>query len=529
MSFHLLSTANCQLWRLQQMAARSERSPPNSLESQAQGNRTGFPKEILAAKVEGKYLCFECRGILRKPFQAQCGHRYCASCLKGIVSTGPQKCAACIEENIYEEPLSLLDANSAFPDNAARRELDNLPAVCSNESCPWKGTIKEYEAHDEICSKYPLMCEWCGKKKIPREKYADHIRSCGKVKLLCRFNQIGCEMAVEKEKLIEHESLCMVEHLRLMLQHVMGMKSTIESLQPQNLQQGNIKVNQLLTSIQQIEESIRPFCSLPLSQQGISSPGVLGKPCASEKLEDVQKRCDALKHKAETFENIVCVLNREVERASVSMAAYEQQHKLDQEKIEDLQMKVRQMEHAAALKDLAIAELELKLQALEFSTYNGIFIWKIADFSRRRQDAKSQRSPAIFSPAFYTSKYGYKMCMRIYLNGDGVGRGSHLSLFFVIMKGNYDGLLRWPFRQKVTLMLLDQTNREHIIDAFRPDVSSSSFQRPVSEMNIASGCPLFCALTKLDGKNNYVCDDSIFIKVLLDLLSSSSRLIVFPS
>ncbi|XP_051893410.1 TNF receptor-associated factor 2-like isoform X2 [Pristis pectinata] len=571
MSFHLLSTANCQLWRLQQMAARSERSPPNSLESQAQGNRTGFPKEILAAKVEGKYLCFECRGILRKPFQAQCGHRYCASCLKGIVSTGPQKCAACIEENIYEEPLSLLDANSAFPDNAARRELDNLPAVCSNESCPWKGTIKEYEAnhegrcefvlmpceacskkvrqvdlprhlerecpernlnckfckmsfhhkdikaHDEICSKYPLMCEWCGKKKIPREKYADHIRSCGKVKLLCRFNQIGCEMAVEKEKLIEHESLCMVEHLRLMLQHVMGMKSTIESLQPQNLQQGNIKVNQLLTSIQQIEESIRPFCSLPLSQQGISSPGVLGKPCASEKLEDVQKRCDALKHKAETFENIVCVLNREVERASVSMAAYEQQHKLDQEKIEDLQMKVRQMEHAAALKDLAIAELELKLQALEFSTYNGIFIWKIADFSRRRQDAKSQRSPAIFSPAFYTSKYGYKMCMRIYLNGDGVGRGSHLSLFFVIMKGNYDGLLRWPFRQKVTLMLLDQTNREHIIDAFRPDVSSSSFQRPVSEMNIASGCPLFCALTKLDGKNNYVCDDSIFIKVIVDL------------
>lgn len=36
-------------------------------------------------------------------------------------------------------------------------------------------------------------------------------------------------------------------------------------------------------------------------------------------------------------------------------------------------------------------------------------------------------------------------------------------------------------------MLLDQNNREHIIDAFRPDVTSSSFQRPVTEMNIASG------------------------------------------
>lgn len=66
-------------------------------------------------------------------------------------------------------------------------------------------------------------------------------------------------------------------------------------------------------------------------------------------------------------------------------------------------------------------------------------------------------------------------------------------------------------------MLLDQNNREHIIDAFRPDVSSSSFQRPVSDMNIASGCPLFCPLSKLECKNSYIRDDTIFIKVIVDL------------
>lgn len=109
------------------------------------------------------------------------------------------------------------------------------------------------------------------------------------------------------------------------------------------------------------------------------------------------------------------------------------------------------------------------------------------------------------------------MCLRIYLNGDGTGRGTHLSLFFVVMKGPSDALLRWPFNQKVTLMLLDQNNREHIIDAFRPDITSSSFQRPVSEMNIASGCPLFCPLAKLEGKNSYIREDTIFIKVIVDL------------
>lgn len=61
--------------------------------------------------------------------------------------------------------------------------------------------------------------------------------------------------------------------------------------------------------------------------------------------------------------------------------------------------------------------------------------------------------PHPYSPpnpaAFYTSRYGYKMCLRVYLNGDGTGRGTHLSLFFVVMKGPNDALLRWPFNQKV--------------------------------------------------------------------------------
>lgn len=43
------------------------------------------------------------------------------------------------------------------------------------------------------------------------------------------------------------------------------------------------------------------------------------------------------------------------------------------------------------------------------------------------------------------------MCLRIYLNGDGTGRGSHLSLFFVVMRGHSDALLKWPFNQKVIL------------------------------------------------------------------------------
>ena len=67
------------------------------------------------------------------------------------------------------------------------------------------------------------------------------------------------------------------------------------------------------------------------------------------------------------------------------------------------------------------------------------------------------------------------------------------------MRGEYDALLDWPFRQKVTLSLMDQSGgKKHICDAFRPDPTSSSFEKPVGEMNIASGSPMFASLSKVE-------------------------------
>jgi len=109
------------------------------------------------------------------------------------------------------------------------------------------------------------------------------------------------------------------------------------------------------------------------------------------------------------------------------------------------------------------------------------------------------------------------MCLRMYLNGDGMGKGSHLSVFFVVMRGTYDALLRWPFRQKVTLVLMSQIQKDHVTDAFRPDPTSSSFKRPTTEMNIASGCPLFAPIDVLDSQSSgYVRDDQLFLKVVVD-------------
>lgn len=74
---------------------------------------------------------------------------------------------------------------------------------------------------------------------------------------------------------------------------------------------------------------------------------------------------------------------------------------------------------------------------------------------------------------------------------------------------------------QVTLMLMDQGPlKKHLGDAFKPDPNSSSFRRPVVEMNIASGCPLFVSQSVLE-TGSYIKDDTIFIKVRLPAAEES--------
>lgn len=161
------------------------------------------------------------------------------------------------------------------------------------------------------------------------------------------------------------------------------------------------------------------------------------------------------------------------------------------------------------------AQIEKELRELKASSYNGSLLWKIPEISKKRQDAKEGRKTSLYSPVFCTGKNGYKMCLRVYLNGDGMGYKTHLSLFFVLMKGEFDALLKWPFEYKVSLIMVDQSHRKHIVQALKPSPESSSFQRPVSDMNIVSGFPQFCELSYLDDEN-YTKDDVLFLKCIVD-------------
>lgn len=59
---------------------------------------------------------------------------------------------------------------------------------------------------------------------------------------------------------------------------------------------------------------------------------------------------------------------------------------------------VRQLERTVGLKDLTVAEMEGRLREMSATTFDGVFIWRISDFAKKRQDAIAGRAPAMFSP-----------------------------------------------------------------------------------------------------------------------------------
>jgi hypothetical protein len=239
--------------------------------------------------------------------------------------------------------------------------------------------------------------------------------------------------------------------------------------------------------------------------------------------ERIDEKYQDLSKKIHLLENNQKGLINDFTRVTKNNDKLKQENGTLRDNIKEYKKICQDLHKALALTQVSLLTLEERLINQEKLSYNGQLLWKITNVNERMQEAKSGRQTSFYSPPFYTDRNGFKMCARIYLNGDGNGRGTYLSLFFVILRGEYDSLLKWPFRQKVTFTLVDQSElKEHVIDAFRPDPNSSSFRRPVSEMNIASGLPVFCPLGKLTSTDHeYIKDNTMYIEIVTNCVNST--------
>ena len=156
---------------------------------------------------------------------------------------------------------------------------------------------------------------------------------------------------------------------------------------------------------------------------------------------------------------------------------------------------------------------ENNLSDFENTTCDCHLVWKIDNYDHRYTQAVIGKPTALHSVPWFTGKNGYKFCARLYLNGDGMGKGTHLSVYFVLMKSEFDNLFQLPFTNTVTFTLINQDSPDlNVKKSFSVDVNSSSFKKPTNQMNIAYGCPSFVSHEEMK-KPGYIKNQCIFLDV----------------
>ena len=177
-----------------------------------------------------------------------------------------------------------------------------------------------------------------------------------------------------------------------------------------------------------------------------------------------------------------------------------------------------------------LAETKAKLSLL--SSPDGSkksFIWKIK-FSESFSQAKGGVKEKIESDPFYTGSYGYKLKVfasyikeiprrrrlrRILRPG-----GEFFSIGVILMEGEYDDILPWPFSNKITFTLIDHNKdlekRQNCIDYLSPRKNKAEnifSKRPGKNMmTVESEIRRFMVLNALHG-SRFTVNGALFIQV----------------
>ena len=375
-----------------------------------------------------------------------------------------------------------------FQDRFIRREINNLEVICpfSETGCHWEGKFQEYQQnHIKHCNFHPTPMEKSYLHHFSCTVSPEHSLSGISTHMLCDVcHELVplCEVEVHRENcmLLQQGKQCPLKALGCTNERYMHQSEMNEHFQESEYNH----LSMLANCIQLLSRDI-------------------------ENNSAIQRQQSSLLMNEDTQQHLLRVEVNEIRRVQNSLVAPLQTV------ITSLQDRVIRLEEQIHSMNTVIEDCNFRLSLIENSNHDGSMIWKIPQFSQRRADAQNGKYMSQYSTPFFSGRYGYKMCLRLYIMGDGIGKGTHLSLFFVVMRGEFDNILQWPFTHKVTFKLINQAGGRDIVDTFQPDPMSSSFRKPKSDMNIASGCPRFVSHTELE-RGGFIVDDTVFIKCAID-------------
>lgn len=158
---------------------------------------------------------------------------------------------------------------------------------------------------------------------------------------------------------------------------------------------------------------------------------------------------------------------------------------------------------------ITVSNQKNQLATMCLRNCNGVYIWRLKSFQEKLTAMINDPLKMFYSPGFYTSPNGYKICARINISSKD---SDYLSLLLHIMKSENDDALDWPFNGTMCFILVHPQDSEKNIremTSSRPDLEA--FRKPTCELNKRSfGYTEFVRVCDI---SNFLQNDSLIFRI----------------
>lgn len=398
--------------------ANVEPAPPKQL---LEG---GYEVEFVKAPAELQYDCSVCLQILCEPHQATCcGSNFCETCISRIKNNGAP-CPLC-KESVF----------NIFPDKRLKRSLMSYKVKCKHqpEGCEWIGELGQLSKHlnadptldrrQDGCKYQGVKCSHC-EELFTRNDIVDHEASCLFRPYLCEY----CKT---------YKSTChdvSVNHWPVCPRRPIPCPNHC-GVYPENKDMQHHLENDCPNAV----------LNCPFSYAGCKAQ-LISASLEAHIHDDVALHAKLMaSHQQKALSELSSTMVKLTEENQALKETLEKQSTI----VEKLQADLSRFKNKQDFNKRAIQALQ------EHSTIAPI-IFTLDDFEGRLKRKDMGWSPA----AFYTHPQGYKMLLCVDVYGNGTGKGTHMSVFLSLLKGEFDEHLKWPFRASITVRLENQDDEE---------------------------------------------------------------------
>ena len=496
--------------------------------------------------------CPICLQILREPRLIDCcGHNYCEACIERVGKDG-KPCPLC------NEPGFTTMANKGL-----KRTLHEFRVFCPHRlrGCEWEGDLGKLDEHlnsdplperqlkgctfavieclhckegirrDKItghqlerCPQRPYTCEYCAEYKstfedmahshwpvckcfllpcpneckpsgsgLQRQCLDQHVKEeCPLTVVQCELHHAGCEVTLPRKDMAEHMKEDSISHISLLAvenhslsKRLLEKEEQITRTKQEFAEMVTSKMQELTQKVtRQSQELTQTKQELTVTKQKLSQTEQELAHQVTSQSQDLTRTRQELLQKATSQDQVLEAKLKEAQRQAIDQLQIQQRHDLR----------------------------ELKTE-VEMQRYIVPVTIKIAAFDKMATDWHSR--------PFYTGMEGYKMCLEVFANGNGAGKGTHVSVFTCLMCGEFDSHLMWPLRGAITIQLVNQLeDKEHHTETIRyRDTTPDNAARVTDgERSCGWGFRAFLPHSKLGlsvaNNRQYLKDDCLIFRIV---------------